>query len=623
MVAISSLEGQKVTTPNPGKAFSSKEYHAPTTPGKGTRKSYVLDDVGSEDEKGLARRVRELFQAARDHKRDAVTRWNRNTEVLQNRTWLGGRPRWMPSPEVPEVRPILHRVVGHVTDSRPTIDCIPFSDPGSENWPFLMQMADDLTTTIEASFISNGQEYEVARTVYDAYRNGTGFLKTCWDQSMDGGLGGVRVNRVNPFHIFVDPYATCDEELQYICEVRTMSMQELDRRFPGATRNTEELYFGKDNDDQDMLSEEESPRLPMANPGSLDGSHFPHWGMPGQTRESVKDSVHGAPVSVIEMYLRAHKHKPARDDAPQPTATEEDWRCVVVSGNRVLLDEYCSDLFGYPKHPYDRYCPEEESQYWAVSMVELLTPSQLAINRSLAAIQQNLELVGNPMLKENTRSRSHRMTLTNKPGLRVPIGDGGDVEWLQPPDIHPDHFRMIQFHIERMENVSGVYAHTSAQTGRNSSDVMNAQQEQGFVRIRLALRNLEKTLHGVFLKYADLVVHNYTAERVVAVVGPSGEKMALALSSRHFHVETPKGAIPTRYMINVQAGSQMPVSPQAMAEKANMLFQMGAIDEIALLQAHRWPKADQVYERVMSQRQAMMTAANAPDPGSQPALPPA
>jgi hypothetical protein len=241
-------------------------------------------------------------------------------------------------------------------------------------------------------------------------------------------------------------------------------------------------------------------------------------------------------------------------------------------------------------------------------MVEDLSPCQIAVNRSLANIQQNLDLVGNPILKDNTRASVSRTQLSNKPGSRLTVGDGGDIDWLQPPSLHQDHFRLIDWNLEQMEKISGLSAITrgAVPTGRNSTDVMNAAQESSFVRIRLSLRNLEYCLRGAFTKYAQLVVRNYTVPRTVSIVGPEGERSALALRGRHFFTETENGAIPLRFNLNVSAGSQMPISPQAMAEKANFLFTAGAIDELALLQAHRWPHAEKVYARVMQQRQQML-----------------
>lgn len=592
---------------------TSTQFNSKPMAGKGVRESYVLD-VPDPSTATIARRVHHLFAQARDAKRERVAQWKRNAEVMANRTWLEGRPRWMPAPEVNEIYPILATIVGWVTDSRPTFDAVPFCAQNSPQYDWWSELADDLVTVVSASYIANNDEREMERIVWDAYANGTGISKTTWDQSQDGGLGNVEFCRVNPYNFYPDPNATDFDDAQYLIEVRVMSLQELDRRYPGAARgyaeNSQLSISGIDREPDDRRN---NPSYPMANPGVLvPGQPAPAYGLPGQTSRGTVDPVEGEPVVVMECWIREHSHSPNPDpDATFPTATREEWRCLVVAGNQVLLDATATELFGHNWHPYDRFVQHEVGKLWGMSMVELLTPSQLAINRALAAIQQNLELVGNPILKDNLRANLTRKPVSNRPGSRLTVGDGGDVEWLSPPPIHPLHMDLIQFHISEMERISGLSAISRgvAPAGRNSADVMSSIQESSFVRIRLALRNIEYGLRSAFTKYAQLIVRNYTAARMVAIVGPSGERSSLALKSRHFHVQTENGAVPLRFQLNVNAGSQLPISPSAMAEKANFLFQAGAIDEIALLQAHRWPHYEQVYQRVMAQRQAMLTAA--------------
>lgn len=580
--------------------------------GKEPRESYTLDlpDPSTQE---IAKRVHQLFSQARHARRSRVAQWKRNAEVLANRTWLEGRPRWMPAPEVNEIYPIISTIVGWITDTRPTFDAVPYAAQNSSTYDFWSELADDLVTVVSSSYVSNNVERQMERIVWDAYTNGTGISKTVWDQSLDGGLGNVSMCRVNPYNFYPDPNATDLDDAQYMIEVRVMSLQELDRRYPGAARgyanNAMTSLTGVDQEP----TEEGRTSYPMANPGVITaGQPAPAYGLPGQTSKGHVEPVEGEPVVLMECWVREHRHSPNPDpESTFPTATKEVWRCLVVCGNQVLMDATADELFGHPWHPYDRYVQHETGKFWGVSMVELLTPSQLAINRSLAAIQQNLELVGNPILKDNVRANLARKPVSNRPGSRLTVGDGGDVEWLQPPAIHPLHLDLIQFHISEMERISGLSAISRgvAPAGRNSSDVMSAIQESSFVRIRLALRNLEFGLRSAFTKYAQLVVKHYTSNRTVAIVGQTGERTTLALKARHFYTPTENGAVPLRFQLNVNAGSQLPISPQAMAEKANFLFQAGAIDEIALLQAHRWPHYEQVYQRVMAQRQAMLTAA--------------
>ena len=598
------------------KAITDSTFTGKAISGAAPRESYTLDSPDP-TQATIAGRVHQLFSQARNAKRRRIAQWNRNAEVMANRTWLDGRPKWMPAPEVNEIYPIISTIVGWVTDTRPVFDAMPFAPQGTPTHTFWNELADDLVTVISSSYITNNDEQEIEKIVWDAYTNGTGISKTTWNQSLDGGLGNVDFCRVNPYNFYPDPNATSFDDAQYLIEVRTMSIQELDRRYPGAGRGAISSNLSPGNIDREPSDDRPSGTYPMANPGVItEGQPAPSYGLPGQTSRASVNALDDEPIVILECWLREHSHVPNIDpetnkpDEAYPTQTREVWRCLVVCGNQILLDSNAETLFGHNWHPYDRFVQHETGTLWGRSMVELLTPSQLAINRALAAIQQNLDLVGNPILKESTRSKTTRQGISNKPGTRLETGDAGQVDWLQPPNIHPLHMDLVHFHIGEMERISGLSAISRgvAPAGRNSADVMSTIQESSFVRIRLALRNIEYALRGAFTKYAQLVVTNYTTARMVAIVGPTGERMALALKPRHFYTQTDHGAVPLRFQLNINAGSQLPISPSALAEKANFLYQAGAIDEVSLLDAHRWPHADAVIKRVMAQRQAALAA---------------
>lgn len=602
-----------------GSPVTSSTFANKALAGRGPRESYTLNPTADPSVAATAQRLHHLFTQARHAKRERVAQWNRNADVLRNRTWLAGRPAWMPSPEVNEIYPILATLVGWVTDTRPTFDAVPFAPSGTPEHDWWSSLADDLVTVVSSSYIANNDEQEMEKVVWDAYTNGTGITKTTWNQSLDGGLGNVDFCRVNPYNFYPDPNATNMDDAQYLIEVRVMSRQELDRRYPGAGKGYSASNLAMGGYDKEPDPNSPNPTYPRANPGTVTSNNpNPSWGLPGQTNMASIDATDDEEVVIMECWVREHSHKPNVDpelnavdpENAYPTQTREVWRCLVVCGNQILLDATADELFGHNWHPYDRFVQHETSRFWGQSMVELLTPSQLAINRALAAIQQNAELTGNPVLLESTRSQTTRTGMVNKPGQRLQTGDMGGVQWLNPPPIHPIHMQLIDFHIGEMERISGLSSISRgvAPAGRNSADVMSAIQESSFVRVRLALRNIEYGLRSAFTKYAQLIVTHFNTSRMVAIVGPTGERMSLSLKPRHFITQTDAGAVPLRFQLNVNAGSQLPISPQALAEKANFLFQAGAIDEIALLEAHRWPHREAVVQRVMAARQAALQA---------------
>lgn len=560
----------------------------------------------------LAAEIHSLFQQARSYRRPLVQQWNRNYRILRNRTWTASRPSWMPSPEVPEIHPIVASLVGWMTDQRPTFEAIPAYPPHSPNAEFYSTLALHLKTTLQALWAVHEYDLDVEQAVWDSYIYGTGLLKSGWDDTLDLGLGNAVMRRVDPYLFYPDPGATSMRDANYFIEVRTMSLQEMDRRWPGSAGKVTPVT--EDGDERPNLL---APgNRPMANPGAIGGGSN-RYGLPGQSRLSGGSratgfSLEDPGVTVLEAWIRQHSTQEVKG-GPRDGETEvlDTWRVIVVAGSQVLMDEDALDIFPWGGHPYDRFVAEDSGEFWGLSLVDLLIPAQLSINRILASIQHNIELTGNPVFKESNRSGIQRTRITNKPGQRVTFNEGTTADWMPPPQLHPMMMPMIQWYIGEMERVSGLAQISRAISpgGRNAASVHESVQEASFVRVRTHLRSLERCLRSQAEKIASIVVHNYTMPRLIATMGPDGQQTAMYLKGRHFFVPTPKPDDPTsesplRFQLMVQAGSSLPTSRERRSQEADVLFAMGAIDVQAVLEAHDYPNRNQITRRVM-EAQAM------------------
>ena len=213
-----------------------------------------------------------------------------------------------------------------------------------------------------------------------------------------------------------------------------------------------------------------------------------------------------------------------------------------------------------------------------------------------------------------------RTQMMNRPGMRVEVNSqsmaqGGGPKWLSPPELPQFVMATVQFWIGRMENISGLSGPQKGQpaSGRPAQQTVQATQEAGFVRIRSALRNLERCLGSIGGLVANLIVQNYDVPRVVAIVGDDGMDTAIRLAAQHFYI--PKKdlngkliAEPLKFSLVVKCGSSAPTSRQARIAEADALFAMHAIDAQAVLQAHAWPNWQSVVERMQAQAQAAAAA---------------
>lgn len=537
----------------------------------------------------LAGRVRNLFLRARDKRRPLVQQWNKNYRMLRNKFYTDQRPKYMASPEVPEIFPLIASFVGWMTDLRPTWTTIPYSMPHSPYHEMMSKLGSDLSTVLQARWHDDEIEAEEEKIIWDSQIYGTGIAKIGWDGTEAFGLGDVVVRRVDPYTFYPDPQATNLKDANYFIEARTYTLQELNRRWPGSA----DLFLAGLEEDVDSAPTQLGNReeMPMANPGAISPATVPRYSMYGQSRLDT-GAYEDAGVTVFEAWMREH----SVDDN---NVVHDGWRIVVVAGNRVLMNEKASDLWEHGSHPYERYVPYDMGEFWGISLVELLISPQETLNRLLGSIQHNIDLLGNPVFVEGTRSGLQRTAITNKPGQRVTVNENSKADWLSPPPLHQMMPELIRYYLTRMESISGLQAiRGNAPQGRNAAQVVDSMQEAGFVRIRMALRNLERFLRRVGMKTASLITENYTQPRMIAYLGPDGESSVTGLLGEHFYVPGPNGSMPLRFKLNVDVGAQTQTSREARESKAITLYGMGAIDRMALLEAVDWPNRQVITKRI-------------------------
>lgn len=582
---------------------------------KRTPRVFHLDPVPSAEEQKIVQGIHQLFTTAKTHRNTLLPRWNECYRMLTNRHWNpANRADWMPSPQVPEIFPIIRTLVAWQMDTRFRTSISPASVPHSDLTAYFTSIAQDLEYTMDASWLANMEEREWGMVCWDGLVYGAGFAKTSWEHNLAGGMGDAMARHVSPYRVYPDPRATSLDDALYIIEARRMTLQELDERYPGAAAafsHTGGLNVDIDEPPTlfDILGNGRS-RGPALNPGALSPATFSRY---SRTQNPHYPNLDMPETTVLECWLRQHEYVTVRDPHTNTPVrrSKVSWRVVVVGNNRVLLDEPAENIWTHGGHPYSRYQPIDfNAEFWGISMVELLISPQKCLNRLLAAIQHNLELSGNPIWLDQN-SNLVNMAVTNRPGQRVPITAADQrTGWLSPPPINQGAQQAVDFYLKRMEVISGINAilKGTSPAGRPAQGVVDQISESSHVGIRSMLRQLEYALRDSFVKKAALVVENYTTPRIVSIAGPENMDKFRALRARHFLIPSSAGAVPLQYQLHVDAGSRHHVSRQMRENRAVQLFAMELIDEQAALEEIDFPNAQAVSQRVMERKQAAAEA---------------
>jgi len=490
-----------------------------------------------------------------------------------------------------------------MTDQRVKFQAVPSADPHSQYANFQQKLASDLETVLDSLWVNHNFEGEVEKVLFDAFIYGTGFFKCVYDPGADGGAGNALMRRCDPFSLFIDPSATSLIDANYIIEARELSITEFERRFPNRG-DVIEADMGAGFSLPHREANETGGKPPMANLAAHSGGSGtvpPIYGKPGQGGRVSDSAYYDGSITVFEAWIRENTlYTPVAGDDEEEPFNVAEWRVIITTGSHVLVNERAMDMWEHGNHPYVRYVNHDMGDMWGIALVDHLADPQMAINRLLAALQQHAELVSNPIFMEDSRSGIPRTKIVNRPGQRITKGAGSEAGWLVPPQMPNDVQELVQFYINEMERISGLsgVVRGFSPTGRNSQGVIDSVAESAFVRIRLALRNLERSLSKAGSLLANLVVENYSLPRVMSIVGPDGERSMLALRARHFFVPNDEGADPMRFSLYVRAGSSMPISRAARIAEAETLFAMGALDAQAVLEAHDYPNREEILQRV-------------------------
>jgi len=378
-----------------------------------------------------------------------------------------------------------------------------------------------------------------------------------------------------------------------------MSLQELDRRFPGKGDLFVNGAHSEALDEPPSQLHAPSSTIPRVHPNAVSPGTSALW----STSSKSSPLRSSDPIAVLECWVREHT-------VTRTGKVIDGWRVIIVAGNHLLFNEKATDLWSHGGHPYDRYVPHDLGEFWGIGLVELLGPIQGALNRILRSVQQNVELTGNPILSEDAGATTQGALLApNRPGSRMTKRQGKEVKWLEPPRLHPNITELMAFLLDRMKVVSGLNDLTTGSApSRTASDSIASATEAQFISIRSQLINLEHTLTSAYTKKAALISENYTEQRIISITGPDGTDTPKMLGPNHFMRPSDEGAVPLEYQIRVDAGSASHTSRKVREDKAITLFTLKAIDNMTLLESLDWPNPENVMRRLGLQEASVLAA---------------
>lgn len=559
--------------------------------------------------------VEEMFEEARREKRKDLENWRRNYNLLKNRGWSSTRPDHLPSPKSSEFFPTAHTLTSYMLDQYPVFYVSPSAEvkhfkeaPPAE---ITQPMAQDMERILKSWWVTSGAHRQIEMGLMDALTYGAGILRTGWEPSARNGEGDTFMSRVDPWFCLNDPQACSFEDSRYFIEVSEVPLYEVRYRFPERGHLVE------------LMEDKRIERKPDSRGATVDvvsqmgnvAGQATTWGYPGHSSKDYTEVV-----TLITCWVRGVERTTVPYITSEGRVVDKElevpyWERIVTC-NGVVLTEDTSNPFDHCGIPYVRLPMVEIGEFWSTSLAEHIRSNVVAMNHLLAALQMHAEITGNPILLEPDQSGIARTEIAARPGGRLTtnIAATNLIRWLDPPRMGPEVMQLVAFHRETIDRVSGIsaVARGSNLRRREAAAAVDAVQESSFVRVRAVLRNLEEALRHVGNQDISNKVQFYTEPRAIPIIGPSGSETVLELGSKHFWVpqHDPKTGEALsdesmRFDCWVQAGSSLPISRQARMAEMVQLFQMGIVDEQAVIEAGDFPNKEQLIARAKERMQMM------------------
>lgn len=289
----------------------------------------------------------------------------------------------------------------------------------------------------------------------------------------------------------------------------------------------------------------------------------------------------------------------AHYDNPEPCCPS-GWRLISITAGGELLEQPkpldpCYD--GLPIVMDSDY--KSTDRFWPTGELDHIIPIQRRLNKRNVLMMRALDLAANPPIITNKDSGIPSDHDTVGAGEMIRINRGSDVKWLEYAGPSAQQFNMYGIDQRDIDTVAGVH------------DVQQGQRPAG-IEAASAIRRLQEAAAGR-IRGKETPAHRARAELLKKLMVCMGKKLQPGITFRATNGEM-MGVSPddllAEYDIQFIPGSGTVLGRSDFEDKAFALFDRGAIDELALLEAVNWRGREEVFRRIV-ERQMLMAQAQA------------
>jgi hypothetical protein len=579
------------------------------SPVEGSHSSNISDrkipDEQGKVQQQLAEQILSAYKEAKRYRATYDKNWERWYRLYSGQHWDGPRPEWRSTPVVNFIFSTIETILPIMTDQSPEINVVPSNYQSTK-------MAAIMGQVMEKLWVDNDMDLKLPEIVKNSLKYGTGIAKVWWNTKMAENLGDVAVSVVDPRHFYPSPGAKSIEDAAYLIFAANVPLDNILRDFPEAKGKITGGIWDEDLTIQKTITSQRSDSGsflgPVSNTLGTDTTSFK-----GnlQGKDGVMDRT--KLCTIIEWWHR--------DDSGQT------W--VTIMANGVLL-KHDKNPFNHNKYPFVRFIDYQvPGMFWGMGEIQQLEKLQDNINQRRAQITDILRLTANPPFVADADSGVNPKAMTNRPATIIYKNRGSEVRWLTPPQLPAALFDLQELDKKDFDAISGVLDVTQGRrpVGIEAASAISELQEAAQTRIRFKVRIMEAAMRQLGKLMLALVQQFYTEERVIRIKGPGGSaNQFVTLNQQQINPDTGEAerindVTVGEYDIEIGVGSTLPVDKTRRANQMIELFQMGLVDQRAVLENIGLPPEE--YEQIIArmqeiQQQQMMMAQGAQPGGGEP-----
>lgn len=466
-------------------------------------------------------------------------------------------------------------IKNQVTAFRPKWEVMPnaYSDNSIED----AQMSGKLLDSI---YIRERIREKIKEAVIDGLKTSVAWWQVVWDPEYYdryGNKGDVRIWSLDPFDVYVDPYATSIQDAEFIVKAVRTSLDAIKKN---------PKYNVPDNlGGTSKLAESEYKQFLLQSVKMLGQYQTPDNDQQILKEAWVKERGENGRVKVRITHYLDSMERPLYEDL----SDEED------------LSSFC--LYRADINPREIY-----GESWAKHTIP--------INRVINALESS-------KFDYNYRYAKGRLVIDKNSGVRVVTNEhgsiieknrGSEVTSLPLQPLPSTYDTQLDKMVRYFEDISGAHDASLGRlpTGITSGVAIAELKQADATNQDDLVDNLEHFLEDVGMKILSIMAKHYTTPRVIeatgsdkpydyfAVVGEAGGKR-LKDSYRVGKKDYPLVRLTEKNQIRVNIGSWLAFTKEARQKELKELFQIQAIDQKTLLQHLEFGDIDTIMERSRSE----------------------